>query len=368
MSKVRFPELGFYALPGYSQSPKPMFEEVADGEELGLGSVWISERFNTKDIGVISGVAAALSPNMGIASGLIGNLPIRHPIAVASYASTMASLTDDRFSLGLGRGIDVLADMTGTPRIGFHVLEDYIDILRRLWRGEVVHYEGVLGEMSNMGLGMAWETPPPIIMAAMGAKTCEWAGKHCDGVVYNSLWTKDAIGRSTAILRKSAEEAGRNPDDIRVWAIQVTACETSEEDVLNYIIRRMNTYVFFPHMFEALCKFNGWDLGIVDKVRAAIADADGAGSSGGVGDEHTTRELDALRRIRDLYPEEWVYQGNAVGSAKDCARATRERLDAGADGILLHGSPPKKLKPLIDIWAHYRPEGRFDDRSVNPGL
>jgi alkanesulfonate monooxygenase SsuD/methylene tetrahydromethanopterin reductase-like flavin-dependent oxidoreductase (luciferase family) len=71
----QFPELGYYTLPGHVFEPKQMIEEVRVGDELGLGSVWISERHNTKNVEVLSGLAAALTPRMGIASGLMTNMP-----------------------------------------------------------------------------------------------------------------------------------------------------------------------------------------------------------------------------------------------------------------------------------------------------
>ena len=368
MTNIRFPELGYFALPGHALTPKNLFQEVADGDALGLGSVWVSERFNSKEIGVMSGAAAARSDNIGIATGLIGNLPLRHPLVLAGYASTMAQITDNRFTLGMGRGMNSWADATGTPKLNFKLLEDYVTILRSLWRGETVNYRGPLGNFTNMGLGISLEQIPPIIMAGMGDKTCEWAGKHCDGVVFNSLWTKEAVERSTRIVRKSAMEAGRDPEDVRVWTIQVTACETSEEDMLTYVIRRMNTYILFKWMFDTLCEHNGWDASKADKLRQELAAIDGEYKSGGYGDESTTRDMDLLRRMRDLYPEEWIYGGNAVGTADDCAKATLERFQAGADGVLIHGSPPKKLAPLLEAWPKYRPHDRFTGRSVNPGL
>jgi alkanesulfonate monooxygenase SsuD/methylene tetrahydromethanopterin reductase-like flavin-dependent oxidoreductase (luciferase family) len=85
-----------------------------------------------------------------------------------------------------------------------------------------------------------------------------------------------------------------------------------------------------------------------------------------MGDESTTREIDELRRMRDLYPRPWIYDGNAVGTAAECAQATRRRLDAGADGVLFHGSHPKDLATLMKVWPRYRPSG-FAARSVNPG-
>ena len=36
---MRFPELGFYTLPGRVSDPRPLLQEVADAERIGLGSV-----------------------------------------------------------------------------------------------------------------------------------------------------------------------------------------------------------------------------------------------------------------------------------------------------------------------------------------
>ena len=363
----QFPELGFYALPGHVSDPQQIYDEVRAGDELGFGSVWISERLNTKNVEVLSGVAAALSPRMGIASGLIVNLPLRNPLVVAGYASTMMKITNNRFALGVGRGVDVIADMTGTARLNFKLLEDYIGILRQLWRGETVNYSGPAGNLKNLSLGMKLDPLPPVIMAAMGDKTCYWAGRFCDGVVFNSLWTREAVAHSTRLIRKGAEDAGRDPDSVKVWTILVTACEVSEETMLKDIVRRMNTYLLFPPMFDAICAANGWDKKVAAQIREALAKIDGERKKGTVGDENTTRNLDDIRRLFELYPREWIYGGNAVGSADVCAQATRDRFDAGADGVLLHGSTPQNLAPLLKVWPKYRPAG-LDGRSVNPGL
>ena len=101
---VTYPELGYYTLPGHVTHPGDAHREISDGEAMGLGSVWISDRLNTKNVEVLSGIAAAHSQSMGIAAGLIANLPLRHPLVVAAYASTMQLLTGGRFALGIGRG------------------------------------------------------------------------------------------------------------------------------------------------------------------------------------------------------------------------------------------------------------------------
>ncbi len=369
MTPAFFPELAYYALPGHVAHPGELVDDVRQGEALGLGSVFISERLNTKNVEVLSGLAAAHTTKMGISSGLISNLPLRNPLVTASYASTMALLTNNRFSLGMGRGQDALSDAAGVPRVNFQVLEDSIRILRQLWKGEAVTYSGVLGNFRNLSLGMKLDVAPPILMAVMGDKTSYWAGQHCDGVIYNSLWSPRAIEHSTRLVRQGARDAGRDPDRVRVWAICITACELPEEDMLPMVVRRMNTYLAFKGMWDVICEANGWDKGALEKVRALQAEIDGRPRDGStLGDEHMSRRLDDIRRSYEVYPRQWIEEGCAVGSAQACAAKVRERFDAGADGVLLHGSTPRHLASLLAEWPKHRPAGRFDGRSANPGL
>lgn len=366
MSTVRFPEFGYYAIPGHALNPTEVVEEITTGEQLGLGSVWLSERLNTKNVEVMSGIAAALTTEMGIASGLLANLPLRHPMVTAGYASTMSLVTNNRFALGIGRGVDSIADATGTPRLDFAYLADYIDVCRRLWRGETVTHDGPAGRYEKLTLGADLETSPPVIMAVMGDKTARWAGAHCDGVVYNSLWSTEAVRHSTEQVRRGAEEAGRDPAEVTVWAIIVTACEVPEDVYLKTIIRRMNTYLYVPGFFETLCAVNGWDPAELPKLRGALAEIDKETQAGMLGDEGTTRVLDEIKRIGDLFPQHWITQGNAVGSADDCAAAARERFDADADGVLFHGTHPGHLRPLLDVWDKHKPDGLRT--TANPGI
>jgi 5,10-methylenetetrahydromethanopterin reductase len=365
---AKFPELGYYGLPGHVHSPKPLVDEVVLGEELGLGSVWLSERLNTKNLGVISGLAAAHAPTMGIASGLIANLPLRTPLDVASYVSTMALLTDNRFALGMGRGQDALSDANGVARSTFRVMEDWIKILRALWAGERVTYSGPAGNLNGVSLGLKLETPPPVLMAVMGDKTAYWAGQHCDGVIYNSMWTPAAIAHSTQLVRQGAKDAGRDPDRIRVWAVTITACDLPEAEMLTFVVRRMNTYMVFPGMYETICHANGWDPAVLNRIKALMAETDAPAAKGTLGDEAASRDMDVLRRAYDTYPPEWIADGCVVGSPAHCAAKLMERFDAGADGVLLHGSTPGHLRPLIPEWANIRPASRFAGRNVNPGL
>ena len=50
----RMNELGFYTLAGAPRSPRDLIAEVQQGEAMGLGSAFISERFNIKEAAALS--------------------------------------------------------------------------------------------------------------------------------------------------------------------------------------------------------------------------------------------------------------------------------------------------------------------------
>ncbi|MFM8530145.1 MAG: LLM class flavin-dependent oxidoreductase, partial [Ilumatobacteraceae bacterium] len=116
-------ELSFYGLPGAPKSPQDLITECLDGEALGFGSTFLSERFNIKEICTISGVAGAVTKTLGIATGAT-NHNTRHPMVTASYCTTMHRLTNGRFALGLGRGMDAVFKAYGLPTITTAQMED----------------------------------------------------------------------------------------------------------------------------------------------------------------------------------------------------------------------------------------------------
>ncbi len=61
MSQQEFPELNCYLLPGHTQRPQDTLPEAGLAEQLGLGRVWLSERFDVKDAAVICSAALAVT-------------------------------------------------------------------------------------------------------------------------------------------------------------------------------------------------------------------------------------------------------------------------------------------------------------------
>ena len=176
MTAPRFPELGFYTLAGGAQDPRAIVTEIHDAEELGLGAVFISERFNVKEAVTLSGAAAVASTNLQIMTGAT-NHNTRHPIVTASYATTMHRLTGGRFVLGIGRGIAPMFDAFGIPRITTAQMEDFTQVMRRLWHGEtVIGHDGPIGKYPVLRLDPTFDEDIPLGLVAFGPNSLNSEG------------------------------------------------------------------------------------------------------------------------------------------------------------------------------------------------
>ncbi len=351
------PELGCYGLAGHVDDPRIVLDEVKQAEALGLGCMWLSERFNVKELGVLSGAVAATSTTLGIATG-VTNHPTRHPIVTASMATTLHRMTGGRFALGLGRGITPLLDAMGVPRTTMASMEDAIGIYRRLWAGETIFgHNGPAGTFPFLRLDTTFDEDIPVIGSALGEKTMRWAGRVCDGVLLHTFFSGEALARSIAAIRGGAEQAGKDPGSVRIWAVDATLVNPSHERRMRGIIGRMATYL--QVYGDALVTINGWDPGILAAFRADTVVAAMPGAIDAVA------TIEQLEHIAGLLPDEWFPA--AVGSPEACAKRINEQLALGADGVVLHGASPSELAPAVNAYLPIRDNAKYAGRSCNPG-
>jgi probable F420-dependent oxidoreductase len=352
------PELACYGLAGHTDQPADLLDEVRLAEELGLGSAFLSERFNLKDAGVLAGAVAAATTRLGIATAAT-NHNTRHPMVTATMATTLHRLSGGRYALGLGRGFDLLFDVMGLPRITGAQLEDAIGIYRRLWHGEAFGHDGPAGRYPYLSQDRGFDEDIPVLMMAIGPKSLELAGRVADGVVLHTFLTDETLARAVRTVRASAERAGRDPASVRVWSVLATVEDSiTEEQRLRRLVGRLATYL--QGYGEVLVRVNGWDLAALERFRADDLVRGYPGAFDAIG---TVEELRHLRD--DVLPAEWL-AASATGSAQDCARRIQDQLDAGADSVVLHGATPAELAPVLDAWRGVRPGG-LDTLPTNPG-
>ena len=351
-------ELGFYGLAGAPKSPRDLLGECRDGERLGFGSVFLSERFNIKEAVTLSGAAAAATETLGIATGAT-NHTTRHPIVTASYATTMHRMTGGRFALGLGRGIDKMFDAYGMPRITTAQMEDFVGLMRRLWHGEVViGHDGPAGRYPVLALDPEFDEDIPLMLTAFGPQALALGGRAFDGVILHTFFTDETLQRCVAGVKQAAEQAGRDPATVRVWSCFATIGDWIPEDVrLKKTVGRLATYL--QAYGDLMVRTNQWDPAVLERFRA---DPFVAGFRGALDQKATTTELE---HVATLIPDEWLAPA-ASGSAEQCAAAVLRQLDLGADGVILHGAAPAELAPTVEAYRAIRPAGRFEQVAANP--
>lgn len=353
-SKELFDKFGTYILPGRVADPQRGLEEAQTAEKLGLGAVWISERYATKEPAVLSGALTQLTSKIEIVGTFYATM--RHPIVTASVGNLMQQLSGERFKMLLAKAVPQYLASLGSPAINFARLADSISIYRRLWAGETVNYEGILGKFPNLVLTDRYEgKPPPIIFTAIGPKSLAFAGKHCDGVLLHPFITAVGVKKSAKIVHDAAEAAGRDPASVRIYHNIIVAPDLSRDEEEAVVGGRAITYLQSPGFGEVIANTNNWDVGVLDKIRnhpqmLGIKEGDNA-------DQAFTR--DQLVEVSRSIPQSWLDEGAAVGSAKQCAEKLCNFLDAGADEILLHGCAPKdmgnltqELRPLLHSVAN----------------
>lgn len=340
-SRLGSPALGAYLLPGRVTDPGAAISQAQAAERLGLRTMWLSERWGTKDLGVITGAVSQVTSGIRIASG-ITHLQSRHPALLASLAMTAQALSGGRFILGVGRSVDAMWKAVGLPRSSNASIVDHADIFRRLCRGEKVRYQGPAGSYPSLRLNDVPDQPvPPLVFAAIGPKGLELAGRHFDGVLLHPFLTAAAVRRSVERVRGAERAAGRPAGSVRVYATVVVACELPPDKELAVVGARAVTYYQIPGFGERLAAVNGWDPEPLTRLRSHPL----FGGIRGSADSVLTREQ--LVEVASLLPAAWTGEAAAIGSASACHQAFRRYREAGADELVLHGSPPDLLDSLL---------------------
>lgn len=353
----RMNELGFYTLAGAPRSPRDLIDEVQQGEAMGLGSAFISERFNIKEAATLSGAVGAVSSEIGIATAAT-NHNTRHPMATAAYAMTMHRLTGGRFSLGLGRGIGPMFDRFGLARITTAQIEDFVGLMRRIWRGEVVvGHDGPAGKYPLLAMP-GYDEHIPMTFTAFGPHSLALGGRAFDAVVLHTFFTDETTERCVRAVKRAAEEAGRDPARVRVWSCFATIGDHLPADLrLKKTVGRMATYL--QAYGDLLVSTNRWDQAVLERFRA---DEFVRGFRGALDTSATTEQLE---HVATLIPDEWLAPA-ASGSPERCVAKIQGQFDLGCDGVILHGASPAELAPIVDAYRQQRSVDRFRHLAANP--
>ena len=208
------------------------FGEVVDrarfAEGLGFDGVWGFDHFVPmygegpgncfEGMTTLAALAAATTTvRLGL---LVTGVTYRHPSVLAAEALTVDHASGGRLELALGaawyddehRRLGIDFPPTGRR---FDRLEDQLEIVTRLFTGDVVSYRGkVVGLDDAQMRPLPVQRPhPPIWIGGAGRRrTLPLVARHAD--VWHTWGSPEQLAALSADVDRLAEEAGRDPSSI----------------------------------------------------------------------------------------------------------------------------------------------------------
>ncbi|MGV9679349.1 TIGR03557 family F420-dependent LLM class oxidoreductase [Nocardia sp. NPDC003482] len=181
-----------YFLASEQFGPDELVEQAKRAERAGFRKLWISDHFHPWNDAqgqspFVWGVIGALSQAVGLPVTTAVTCPIMriHPGIIAQAAATAAVQTGGRFVLGVGSGEalneHIFGDPWPSPRIRLEMLEEAVDVIRTLWGGEVVDYEGKYYEVQQARIYTRPEETVPVYVSGFGPEATRLAGRIGDG-------------------------------------------------------------------------------------------------------------------------------------------------------------------------------------------
>ena len=186
-----------YFLSTEENSPAELIVQARAAEQAGFSGLWISDHFHPWSneqgnsplvwsmIGAISQVC-----RLPVTTAVTCPTTRLHPAIVAQAAGTCAELLDGRFILGVGTGEALNESILGHPwpphEVRLEMLEEAVDLIRRLWTGEVVTHHGRHYTVEHARIYNVPEVPPEIYVSAFGPRAAEVAARLGDGYIGTS--------------------------------------------------------------------------------------------------------------------------------------------------------------------------------------
>jgi len=205
--------IGLYISASADTPIDTVLDHFARAEKRGLHTAWTGQMFDFDALTLLA-LASARTRRIELGSWVVPTYP-RHPSALAHQALTVQAASSGRLVLGVGVSHAAVVER----RLGLDYskplrhMKEYLEVLRPLLAGEQVSYAGDEFRV-KLQAGTLAADPPPVLVAALGPKMIDLAGRLADGV---AIWLGGPrYLESFAIPRllRAARDAGRPPPRI----------------------------------------------------------------------------------------------------------------------------------------------------------
>ncbi len=213
-SVVMLPEYPISDILGY----------IKKADELGFYGFWSVDETYHKDAWTIFAAAARETKNI-VMGPAVTHVYLREPTLIAQQLATLDELSNGRAAAAISFGNLIMLQQyyvkwQGTRPLArvkeaFHVIRTLLNEGKITYDGQFFKYIGLFTAARPVG-------KIPLYLGAMGGpRSFELAGEISDGMMsalgYSREFWRDAVSN----MRKGAQKAGRNPDelDVAAWVV-----------------------------------------------------------------------------------------------------------------------------------------------------
>src|SRR4051794_14102573 len=185
-----------YCLTSELHGPRDLVEHARLAEQAGFRFGLISDHYHPWTStqghspfvwGVIGGIAQVTN-EFTLGTGVTCPTIRVHPAIVAQAAATASLMLEGRFFLGVGAGENlnehILGDRFPPAAVRQEMLEEAVEVMRELWKGEFVMHHGKHYTVENARI---YDAPDggslPVYVAASGPKAATLSGRIGDGFI-----------------------------------------------------------------------------------------------------------------------------------------------------------------------------------------
>lgn len=252
----------------------------------------------------------------------------RHPALIAETIMTLHELSKGRMTLGLGAGGSLTLRRLSVPMWNkpVEVLREAVEIIRRLFKGENLNYEGVHFTVKNVKLIENQYGTIPIHIGARGPKMIQLAGEIADG-----LQIHQSPGYLAYALEQLAIGAKRRKQGMSPVELVASSLYYYDEDVAKArkAVKYNMTWTI-PDSPDVMLERMGVSRDTANKI-AHVRDTE-------------SREV-AMELIDD-----WIVDSMAiVGNVDTCVDKIVRKIKEGARHIVLSGQLGQNKVKAVEI-------------------
>jgi F420-dependent hydroxymycolic acid dehydrogenase len=210
-----------YVLSHEQFTTAQLVDQAQAAEEAGFRHLWASDHLqpwqDNEGHSMFPWITLALvgqrTTHIPFGTGVTCPIYRYHPTTVAQAFASLAVLYPGRVFLGIGTG-ERLNEQAATTQFGPYRerhdrLIEAIGLIRQLWGGQRISFQGKYFQTNQLKLYDPPPSPPPIFVAAGGPKSAHLAGQYGDGWITHPDGIRDQ--KMAAAFNKGAQESGRNP-------------------------------------------------------------------------------------------------------------------------------------------------------------